>query len=83
MKFIKKQKLQESMKELKENESIVQEEVSKERKVDAAATSVYYKVTELNFDRKEMEQLVENLNEEVLELEIAINKANNETFIEI
>ena len=57
--------------------------VSKERKVDAAATSVYYKVTELNFDRKEMEQLVENLNEEVLELEIAINKANNETFIEI
>ena len=57
--------------------------VSKERKVDAAATSVYYKVTELNFDRKEMEQLVENLNEEVLELEIAINKANNETFIEV
>ena len=57
--------------------------VSKERKVDAAATSVYYKVTELNFDRKEMEQLVENLNKEVLELEIAINKANNETFIEI
>ena len=37
----------------------------------------------LNFDRKEMEQLVENLNKEVLELEIAINKANNETFIEI
>lgn len=31
MKFIKKQKLQESMEELKENESIVQEEVSKER----------------------------------------------------
>ena len=30
-----------------------------------------------------MEQLVENLNKEVLELEIAINKANNETFIEI
>ena len=29
-----------------------------------------------------MEQLVENLNKEVLELEIAINKANNETFIE-
>lgn len=31
MKFIKKQKLQESMEEIKENESIVQEEVSKER----------------------------------------------------
>ena len=57
--------------------------VSKERKVDAAATSVYYKVTELNFDRKEMETLVKDLNKEILELEIAINKANNETFIEI
>ena len=57
--------------------------VSKERKVDAAATSVYYKVTELNFDRKEMEDLVENLNREILELEVAINKANNEVFIEI
>lgn len=57
--------------------------VSKERKVDAAATSVYYKVTELNFDRQEMEILVKDLNKEILELEIAINKANNETFIEI
>ncbi len=57
--------------------------VSRERKVDAAATSVYYKVTELNFDREEMEKLVKNLNKEVLELEVAINKANNETFIEI
>lgn len=57
--------------------------VSRERKVDAAATSVYYKVTELNFDRKEMENLLEDLNKEILELEIAINKANNETFIEI
>ena len=57
--------------------------VSKERRVDAAATSVYYKVTELNFDRNEMEKLVEEINKEVLELEVAINKANNETFIEI
>ena len=57
--------------------------VSRERKVDAAATSVYYKVTELNFDRQEMEILVKDLNKEILELEIAINKANNETFIEI
>ena len=55
--------------------------VSKERRVDAAATSVYYKITELNFDRNEMEKLVKDLNKEILELEIAINKANNETFI--
>ena len=55
--------------------------VSKERRVDAAATSVYYKITELNFDRNEMEKLVKCLNKEILELEIAINKANNETFI--
>lgn len=57
--------------------------VSKERKVDAAATSVYYKVTELNFDREEMEILTESLNREVIELEVAINKANNETYIDI
>lgn len=57
--------------------------VSKERKVDAAATSVYYKVTELNFDRVDMEKLIENLNKEVIELEVAINKANNETYINI
>ncbi|MEW9078329.1 hypothetical protein [Terrisporobacter glycolicus] len=57
--------------------------VSKERKVDAAATSVYYKVTELNFDRVDMEKLIKNLNKEVIELEVAINKANNETYINI
>lgn len=57
--------------------------VSKERKVDAAATSVYYKVTELNFDREEMEKLINDLNKEVIELEVAINKANNETYIDM
>lgn len=57
--------------------------VSKERKVDAAATSVYYKVTELNFNREEMENMIRNMNSQILELEVAINKANNETFIEI
>ena len=57
--------------------------VTRERKVDAAAPSVYYTVTELNFDRKEMENLVKDLNKEVLELEIAINKANNEIFLNI
>ena len=65
-------------------ENLLQEvKVSKERKVDAAATSVYYKVTELNFNRKNMEKMVADLNEEVLQMEVAINKANNETYIEI
>lgn len=56
---------------------------SKQRKVDAAATSVYYKVTELNFDKKELEQLLENMNNDILTLELAVNKANNETVITI
>ena len=49
MKFIKKQKLQESMEELKENESIVQEEVSKERTYER--TGVEYAIdTVLNLN---------------------------------
>ena len=30
-----------------------------------------------------MEKLIQDLNREVIELEVAINKANNETYIEI
>ena len=56
---------------------------SKSRKVDAAATSAYYKVTELNFDRKELQDLVDRMNDDLLELGFAINKANNETVITI
>ena len=56
---------------------------SKSRKVDAAATSAYYKVTELNFDRKELQDLVDKMNDDLLELEFAINKANNEIVITI
>ncbi|WP_455540163.1 hypothetical protein [Terrisporobacter sp.] len=67
-----------------ELEELIQNvKVSRERKVDAAATSVYYKVIELNFDREEMINLIEKLNSEILELEVAINKINNETFINI
>ena len=29
-----------------------------------------------------MEKMVEDLNKEILEIEVAINKANNETYIE-
>ena len=56
---------------------------SKERKVDAAATSVYYKVKEPNFNKKDLKKYLEDRNEEILELEIALNKANNEILIDI
>ena len=59
-------------------EILEQVKPSKERKVDAAATSVYYKVREPNFDKKELKKYLEDKNEEILELEIALNKANNE-----
>ena len=56
---------------------------SKERKVDDAATSVYYKVKEPNFNKKDLKKYLEDRNEEILELEIALNKANNEILIDI
>lgn len=56
---------------------------SKERKVDAAATSVYYKVKEPNFDKKSLRKYLEDINEEILELEIEINKMNNQIIIDI
>ena len=56
---------------------------SKERKVDSAATSVYYKVKEPNFNKKDLKKYLEDRNEEILELEIALNKANNEILIDI
>ena len=64
-------------------EILEQVKPSKERKVDAAATSVYYKVREPNFDKKELKKYLEDKNEEILELEIALNKANNEILIDI
>ena len=65
-------------------ENLLQEvKVSKERKVDAAATSVYYRVKEPNFNKKELKKYLEDRNEEILELEIALNKANNEILIDI
>ena len=51
--------------------------------VDAAATSVYYKVKEPNFNKKDLKKYLEDRNEEILELEIALNKANNEILIDI
>lgn len=60
-----------------------QSKSSKIRKVDAAATSVYYNVCEPNFDKLKLQKLLEKMNEDLLELELAINKSNNENTITI
>jgi len=54
---------------------------SRTRKVDAAATSVYYNVCEPNFDKIKMQELIENIDKEILEIELEINKSNNENVI--
>ena len=65
-------------------DSIIQKsKASKVRKVDAAATSVYYNVCEPNFDKVKMQAFLDNIDKELLELELAINKANNENVITI
>ena len=65
-------------------ENIIQQSrASKVRKVDAAATSVYYNVCEPNFDKVIMQEFLDNIDKELLELELAINKANNENVITI
>ena len=65
-------------------ENIIQQSrASKVRKVDAAATSVYYNVCEPNFDKVKMQVFLDNIDKELLELELAINKANNENVITI
>ena len=69
--------------ETKNGKLSLQVKSSKERKVDAAATSVYYRVKEPNFNKKELKKYLEDRNEEILELEIALNKANNEILIDI
>lgn len=56
---------------------------SKQRKVDAAATAVYYKVKEPNFNKELLKKYIEEKNNQILELEIALNKANNEISITI
>lgn len=74
------------LKKLREQVDIIdmiieQSKSSKQRRVDAAATSAYYKVLEPNFDKKDMKVLLESINNEILALELSINKANNETVI--
>lgn len=45
--------------------------------------SVYYNVCEPNFDKIKMQVFLDNIDKELLELELAINKANNENVITI
>lgn len=56
---------------------------SEERKVDASGTAPYYKITKANYNRKEMEDLLETLNNDIITMELAIDKANNATVINI
>lgn len=56
---------------------------SKNRKVDAAGTQPYYKVTELNFDKQEMDSFVNSLKSKILKYELAVNDINNKTVINI
>lgn len=60
---------------------VAQARTSRARKVDAAATSAYYNVCEPNFDKIKMQELIENIDKELLEIELEINKSNNESVI--
>ena len=56
---------------------------SEERRVDASGTAPYYKVTKANYNKVEMEELLESLNNDIMDMELAIDKANNATVINI
>ena len=56
---------------------------TKTRKVDAAGTAPYYKVVEYNYDKAQMQNKLEALNNSILDLELVISKANNSTYIAI
>ena len=56
---------------------------SKTRKVDAAGTPAYYKVTELTFDKEELQEYVDTLHETILKFELAVNEVNNNTVITV
>lgn len=54
---------------------------SKTRKVDAAGTQPYYKVTELTFNKEELQSFIDKLSATILDIELSINEANNKTVI--
>lgn len=56
---------------------------SKTRKVDAAGTSAYYLVTELTYNKENLQEFVNELNQTILDFELAVNEANNNTVITI
>lgn len=77
-------KLQIYRKELSTFEAILlHNKPSKIRKVDAAGTSAYYLVTELTYDKENLQDFVNELSQTVLNLELALNEANNNTVITI
>lgn len=56
---------------------------SEERRVDASGTTPYYKITKANYNKADMEELLESLNNDIINMELAIDKANNATVINI
>ncbi|MBQ8998989.1 MAG: hypothetical protein IJ086_09945 [Clostridium sp.] len=56
---------------------------SEERRVDASGTSPYYKITKANYNVAEMKELLESLNNDIMTMELAVDKANNDTVINV
>ena len=56
---------------------------SEERRVDASGTTPYYKVTKANYNVVKMKELLESLNNDIMAMELAIDKINNDTVINI
>ena len=56
---------------------------SEERRVDASGTSPYYKITKANYNVAEMKELLESLNNDIIVMELAVDKANNDTVINV
>lgn len=56
---------------------------SEERRVDASGTTPYYKITKANYNVSKMKELLESLNNDIITMELAIDKANNDTVINI
>ena len=56
---------------------------SQERKVDASGTTPYYRITTANYDVVKMKESLEELEQDIMQMELAVDKANNDTVINI
>ena len=56
---------------------------SEERRVDASGTTPYYVVVKANYNKLDMQENLENLNKKIMEMELAIDEANNRNVIYI